>query len=137
MKVVFDTNVYVSEALFNALAEVVILAGREGLFYIYISDFILGEIHEVLLNHFKTTRRFALRAVERASRFAHIVPTRNRVFPALADQKDNPILETAVNSASDFLVTGDKRLLALSPFMGIAILKVREFHRQLKDANLA
>ncbi len=136
MKVVFDTNVYISEALFDALAEAIIKAGREGSFSVYICEFIITEIYTVLLNHFKTTRRFARLTADRARRSAHLVPTRNRIYEGLVDDKDNPILEAAINSGADFLVTGDKHLLILSPFQGIVVLGPGDFHRQLKDANL-
>ena len=128
MKVVFDTNVYISEALFNALAEVVLKAGREHAFSVYISDFILGEIQHVLVNQFHTTRRFALLTVRRARRFARLVATRQRSYEEVIDKKDHPVLETAINKGADYLVTGDKHLLAVSPYQGIVILRVGDFH---------
>ena len=41
---------------------------------------------------------------------------------ASRDPKDDKFLEAAVNGRADVLVTGDKDLLALHPFRGIAIL---------------
>ena len=41
---------------------------------------------------------------------------------ASRDPKDDRFLEAAVNGRADVLVTGDKDLLALHPFRGIAIL---------------
>jgi uncharacterized protein len=123
LKVVFDTNVYVSEALFNALAEAVLKAGRNGAFSIYISNFILAEIHRVLVSRFRTTRRFASLTVRRALRFSRLVPTSQRKYQELADPHDHPVLETAVNSGADYLVTGDKHLLVLSSYHGINIVR--------------
>jgi len=137
LKVVFDTNVYVSEALFNALAEAVLKAGRSGAFSIYISDFILAEIHRVLINRFHTTRRFASLAVRRAVRFSRLVPTSQRRYQEVADPQDHPVLKTAINSGADYLVTGDKHLLILSPYHGINIVRVGSFHRMLRDASPA
>jgi len=113
LKVVFDTNVYISEALFDALAEVIVGAGRAEMFSVYISDFIVREIRNVLLNHFHTTRRFASLTERRALRFARLVPTRQRRFKEVLDQKDHPVLETAINAGADYLVTGDRHLLAV------------------------
>jgi putative PIN family toxin of toxin-antitoxin system len=43
------------------------------------------------------------------------------------DAEDDAILGTAVAGNADIIVTGDKGLLALHPFRGIAILTAREF----------
>ena len=136
MKVVFDTNVYISEALFDALAEIIARAGRNGIFAVYACDFIIAEIYTVLLTHFRTTRRFARLSAERARKSARLVPTRNKIYEGLIDEKDNPILETAINSGADYLVTGDKHLLILSPYQGIEILSPGDFHRKLRYAKL-
>jgi uncharacterized protein len=41
---------------------------------------------------------------------------------ACRDPKDDGFLEAAVNGRADVVITGDKDLLALDPFRGIAIL---------------
>ena len=135
MKVVFDTNVYISEALFDALAEVLVRAGRADMFSVYISDFILTEVRDVLLNHFHTRRRFASLTEQRARRFARIVPTHQRRFKEVVDKKDHPILETAINAGADFLVSGDRHLLVVSPYQGVRILRVRDFHNLLLQSG--
>jgi len=136
VKIVFDTNVYISEALFNALAEAIVRPAREGFFSVYVSDFILAEVRRVLLKDFKTTRRFASLTTKRIGRFSRLVPTSRRSFQTLLDPNDHPVLETAINASADFLVTGDKHLLVLSPFQGIVILRVGEFYRLLKASSL-
>jgi uncharacterized protein len=40
---------------------------------------------------------------------------------------DNRVLECAVASKSDVIVTGDDDLLRLNPFQGIQIMKPRDF----------
>lgn len=135
MKAVLDTNVYISEALFDRLAEAVVRAGRERAFSIYISDWILDEIYRVLVNRFHVTRRFALLTVERARRFSRPVLIRGRAFKGLVDSDDHPILETAVNCGADFLVTGDDHLLRLSPYQGIEVVRVGAFYRSLVEGG--
>ena len=41
---------------------------------------------------------------------------------ASRDPKDDKFLEAAVNGRADVIVTGDKDLIALNPFRGVAIL---------------
>jgi uncharacterized protein len=44
-----------------------------------------------------------------------------------ADADDNRVLECALESRAQFLVTGDRDLLALHPYRGISILTPRQF----------
>ncbi|MCB0109573.1 MAG: putative toxin-antitoxin system toxin component, PIN family, partial [Caldilineaceae bacterium] len=46
---------------------------------------------------------------------------------ACRDPKDDKFLELAVNGNADCIVTGDKDLLVLHPFEGVAILTLTEF----------
>ena len=46
-----------------------------------------------------------------------------RVVRACRDPRDDKFLEVALNGRADFMITGDRDLLALDPFMGIAILR--------------
>jgi predicted nucleic acid-binding protein len=45
-----------------------------------------------------------------------------RVVRACRDPSDDKFLEVAVNGRADLIITGDRDLLELDPFMGIAIL---------------
>lgn len=57
-------------------------------------------------------------------RIAEMVPI-VRVVRACRDPRDDKFLEAAVNGRADLILTGDHDLLALDPFMGIAILSPR------------
>lgn len=43
------------------------------------------------------------------------------------DPKDNKFLELAVSGKADYIISGDKDLLDLSPFRGIPIVSPRQF----------
>lgn len=49
------------------------------------------------------------------------------IVRACRDPKDDMFLEAAVNGRADVLVTGDKDLLALNPFAGIAIVTPADY----------
>src|SRR5271170_91209 len=53
-----------------------------------------------------------------------VIPTPIR---ACRDPKDDKFLEVAVHGRADLIVTGDRDLLVLHPFRGIAILTPTEF----------
>ena len=50
------------------------------------------------------------------------VCSRSQPIRASRDPKDDKFLEAAVNGRADVIVTGDKDLLDLDPFRGIAIV---------------
>ena len=52
---------------------------------------------------------------------AELVPI-VRTVRACRDPGDDKFLEVAVNGRADLVITGDRDLLALDPFMGVSIL---------------
>jgi putative PIN family toxin of toxin-antitoxin system len=64
-------------------------------------------------------RRDAL--LERVASLVEIIEVLHRIR-ASRDPKDDKFLDAAVNGRADVIVTGDKDLLDLNPFRGIAIL---------------
>jgi putative PIN family toxin of toxin-antitoxin system len=64
-----------------------------------------------------------------ADEYARSCETVEILFPihACRDPKDDKFLEVAVHGRADLIVTGDRDLLDLHPFHGIAILAPAEF----------
>jgi putative PIN family toxin of toxin-antitoxin system len=62
-------------------------------------------------------------------RIAELVPIL-RPVRACRDPKDDMFLEVAVNGGADLIVTGDRDLLELHPFLGIPILSPAEYLRR-------
>lgn len=50
-----------------------------------------------------------------------------RPVQACRDSKDDKFLEVAVNGEADLIITGDKDLLIMHPFLGIPILSPRDY----------
>jgi uncharacterized protein len=128
MRVVVDTNVFISAALkektppetavhlaaANHLLlkstlterELFVTLGRSRLAPLIPPDF-LGWLHELMA---------AAELVEITDRIA-----------ACRDPKDDKFLELAVNGHADVLITGDRDLLALNPFRGVPIITPTDF----------
>lgn len=51
---------------------------------------------------------------------------------ACRDPKDDKFLELAVNGNADYVITGDRDLLVLSPFRGIGIVTPKDFQLMSK-----
>ena len=126
---VFDTGVLVSAAILPE--SIPGRAMREGLRKgeLVLSSATAEELAEVLTRPKfdryvspRTRQRFLAAVVHTA----HVAET-NRSFRVCRDPKDDKFLELAVCCGVSFLVTGDKDLLALNPFQGIAIVSPAEF----------
>lgn len=127
MKVVFDTNIYVSAlAIPGGVAERAMLMGVEGAFELALSHPILDEVLGILSRKFaRDAEQLARTAIFLSSMAELVVPTRQ--VHVLADAPDNRILECALCADADLIVTGDQQMLALGTWQGIEIVSLREF----------
>jgi putative PIN family toxin of toxin-antitoxin system len=103
----------------------VILQGHATLL---LSEPILGETLGVLGRKFSRDMEKLARLAIFLSELAESVVPRETIR-VLTDKPDNRILECAAAGAADVIVTGDRAMLALGQFRGIAIIPLREFLR--------
>ena len=137
MKVVLDTNVYVSAFLFDRGPERIIELGVASNFRIYSSRYIIEELRDVLVGKLGATPRFGALAAIRVSKLAAVVGVSGSVPRGTTgiDAQDSPIVKTCLSSKADFLVTGDKKLLNLR-LPGIVILKSAAFLQHLRSRGI-
>ena len=127
MKVVFDTNIFISAFVIpNSKAEQAMIKIIEGSDTLLLSKEIVGEILSVLSTKFHRDREAISHVALYLSELARIVkPTRKiRLFK---DDPDNRILECAVSGKADVIVTGDKEILKLGEYEGIRIISLKEY----------
>ena len=128
-RLVFDTNVLVSAAIFTASVprRALVHSLRHG--SLLMSDETAKEVRDVLararFDHHTTleVREEFLRDVMLD---VEMVPITEPVR-VCRDPKDDKILELAINGRADYIVTGDDDLLVMNPFRGIAIIRPAEF----------
>ena len=136
MKVVIDTNIWISFLIGKLLAGLddYIL---DGLLDVVISDEQLEEITTVLRRP-KFRKQFSPDDIEEflslLYKSARIVKVHHTIKDC-RDKKDNFILETAIRGRADYIVTGDKDLLVLTPYRGKKIIGFREFEDIIKEAK--
>ena len=136
MKIFFDTNVYVAEALLGEAAEEMLEATSKASWRIFSTHHVLHEIERVLTERLEASRRFAHLTRKRVQRRATLVePARSR-HRVPADPDDSPILRAALGASVDYLVTNDPHLLELSPYEGIRIVSMTEYYLLLQDRGL-
>jgi uncharacterized protein len=137
VKVVLDSNVYVSAFGFDAGPERIIDLGLATNFKIYSSLYIIDEVRRVLREKLGMSERFAALAGKRIERYSNVVPIRGAPpGPAPLDPNDGPIIKTCLASKADFLVTGDKELFALR-IKGMEIVNPSQFLRHLRTQGIA
>jgi len=127
LRVVADTNVYVSAFNFGGAAETILrLVGRKT-FLLYLSDASAEEIEEVLSEKFGYSPAAVQVVMRKASRLTRrVARTRVRVRESAAPD-DDKVLACALTAHADYIVSGDHHLLDLHPFRRIAIVQPRRF----------
>ena len=127
MRVVFDTNIFVSALIFpESSADKALHRIIQGEDQLIISKAILDELLGVLARKFSRDREALARVALLLDDIASMVKTGHKVH-VLSDVADNRILECAVSGGADIIVSGDHELLALGDYNGIQILSLRKY----------
>lgn len=125
--VVLDTNIYLSGFLFGGNARKIIENAIEGKFRVYISNDILSEIAAVLKRlKFGLNERQAGFLLNEIEFLCDICEPNESIRDICRDVKDHIILECAVESRSEYIITGDD-LLTLKEFRKIKIVNCSDF----------
>lgn len=116
LRVVLDTNVLVSGIAYPAsVPGSIVLTWRQGGLDVVLSHYILDEMVRVLprLTRLRMSSQEIRDLADCLMFMADIVEPLESRDPQLRDEKDQPVLQTSLVSTADYLITGDKDLLAL------------------------
>jgi putative PIN family toxin of toxin-antitoxin system len=117
LRVVLDTNVLVSGLAYPVSVPGRILsAWQQGSLSLVLSRYILDEMVRVLPKLSRNKRSLAeIRDLADSFMFmAEVVEPSEELEEELRDWKDQPVLGTLLAAQADYLITGDKDLLALA-----------------------
>lgn len=127
MKVVFDTNIYISAFVIpGGKAEGAYLHALRGTFTLYSSVAILTETAQKLRLKFGWPENKVIRLLKMIARVATVLKTNPHIH-LISDEPDNRILECALEAEADYIITGDKHLLSRKQFQKIRIIRLSEF----------
>lgn len=127
MRVVFDTNVYVSALVLpGSRGEEALERVLDGWDSLLISRPIVDELLGVLARKFSRDAEELSRVALLLADLAELVDPPERIA-VLADEPDNRILECALAGRADLVITGDKQMLALQRWRGIAIVTLASY----------
>ena len=136
MKVVFDTNIYISAFVIpGGNAEKAYLHAIDGDFELCTSIAILTELARKLDEKFGWEKQKIVQLLTSISDVATVLKTTPRL-KVLSDDPDNRILECALKAGVAFLVTGDKHLLKLRNYENFEIIKPANFLTKLHQAPI-
>ena len=127
MKVVFDTNIFISAFVIpGSQGEKAVLRIIEGRDVLLLSKGILDELLTVLSTKFSRDKEEISRVAVILSEMAEWVVPSGKIN-VLNDEPDNRILECAVSGKADVIITGDKELLRLGEYEKIRIISLKEY----------
>jgi len=132
VRVVFDTNIYISAlAIPGGNAEEAYLEAVHGAFDLYTSVAILTETARVLQTKFDWAEEKVREAVQTISQVSIVFRPRPTLH-ILDDEPDNRILECAIAAQAEFVVSGDRHLLALKHHADITMISLADFLTKLR-----
>ncbi len=131
LKVVLDTNVWVSALLWGGKPAAIVQAAEEGKVCIFISEGIAAEISEVLaypkLEKIYTPELRREDLIEQVLKNARFVKAPSRVHVVEEHPADDKFLDCALAANADYVVSGDKHLLKVVSYKKTKILSVSDF----------
>ena len=133
VKVVLDTNVYISAILFGRKPEEIRKLSQEGKIELLVSEAIIAEVAGVLRKKFDWESWQISQVIDEIREIAILVIPHQTLSVIKEDKDDNRALECAVEGKAHYIISGDKRhLLSLKEYQGIRILSPAEFLRKMK-----
>ena len=127
MKVVFDTNIFISAFVIpGSKAEEAYLRALKRDFVLYSSVAILTETAQTLREKFDWSNSKITHLLKTISKVAAVIKTQPHLH-LLSDEPDNRVLECAEAADADFIVTGNKHLLSLRHFQHSRIVRLSDF----------
>jgi uncharacterized protein len=137
IRVVADTNVYISGIVFGEACESVLALARAGIVDLYICGAIRRELRLVFSDTFGWSATRVREALVEIDNLTTLVKSTVRCSGVLLHDDDHRILECAITGQAEFLVTGDKKHFhPLKTFQGIRIVSPRQFLDLLKSPEL-
>ena len=136
IKIVVDTNLFIS-LLIGKKVSVLKNILTSPLFTLVVSEFLIEEIREVTKRP-KLVRYFNLSEVDALLDYLKEISESfelHKITPRCRDPKDDYLLELAIASKAEFLLTGDADLLELKQVEMCRILTVSDFLLLLQTYN--
>ena len=137
LRVVFDTNILFSAVGWLGNPHQCVQAARQGKCLSLTCESILAELAEKLQLKRGLDAGKTAEITGEIRAFSKIIVIPGTLKVIVADPDDDAILECAVIGQAQYLVSGDRHLLAVGNYQGIQIVKAAEFLAVLQDTSKA
>ena len=135
MKVVFDTNIFISGIIYGGSPLLCIDFARERKFDLYVSKKIILELAIKLREKFGWEDRKVNIVIHNIFTYSQVVEPKATIDLIKKDPSDNKILDVAKEVGADFIISGDKKhVLPIKKFEKTDIITASEFIKLL-DIN--
>ena len=128
MKIVIDTNVFVSSFFWGGNPKEVFERVVNGFDELFITDEIIKEIKFVM-----NCRKFNVNSseiddyIKIIEKYSRTIISKSVPESISRDQGDDKILQCGLDGNVDFIVTGDKDLLVIKGYKNIKIIKPKDY----------
>lgn len=133
MKVVLDTNIFISAFLKGTLSEEIVRLCEKGIINNHISQAITKEISTKLDQKFKVKEKDAKEFINLINSFSKMVSPKDKITSSLEDPDDNKILECALEAQADLIISLDHHLLKLKRFKSVSIIHPKTLTWMIPD----
>ncbi len=132
LKIVLDTNVLISSIIFGGKPRQIIKLVQENKIIAITTPILLAELLEILVKKFQFIP-IKIELVQELIKENFTLVYPSEVIHVIHDEDDNRVLEAAIKGNCNYIVTGDKDLLAIKIFRDISILKPDDFLSSTQD----
>lgn len=127
-KIVCDTNVLVSGFMYSGNEREVIKKIYEGEIINFTSrELIIEFVRVIRRRKFRLTEKEQKRILEFLIEISENVKPKKRINVIKEDSEDNRVIECALESKADYIISGDRHLLTMKRYKGIKILNAKRF----------
>lgn len=136
--VVLDSNIIISSLLkSNSASSRIIGLWTKHYFDLISSTYIISEVKKTLIDK-QLSKKYHFSPTKQSRLISQLIHFSKMVNPPVLsdivrDQKDNPILSTAISGHADYLVTGDQDLLVLAKNNNLQPLQILSPHDFLHE----
>ena len=128
MKLVLDTNIFISAFYWGGNSQKIIDRIIEGIDELFVSEQIINEVSEVMTRPKFKTEKVAIngytKTIEKSGKKILI---EGKIKGICRDKDDDDKLECAIMCNADFIITGDDDLLVIRKYENISIITPKEY----------
>lgn len=134
LKVVLDTNVFISAVLFKGISNQLVNHWQNKNFKFLLSKEILNEYIKVLHYPKFKLNKLEIKEIIKNELLPYITPlkVKTKLNIIKEDFFDNKFICCAVEGKANFIISGDKHLLQIKKYKSISIVKIEEFLKIVK-----